>query len=224
MGRNGSGKTSLLKLLTGLLKPQHGSVRVLGRDVTRMDVEDVAAFVGYVPQNPHQLLFHDTLREELEFTLKGRTTDSIKHQVSSINATLAQFGLTHLAETYPRDLSGGEAQRAALAAIIVGDPQVLLLDEPTRGLDYAAKAALGQQLRQLASQGRTVIMATHDVELVAAYADRVLLLGDGEVVVEGPVRDVLGDSLIFSSQIAKLFPGSGWLTVDDVLRHVEAAR
>ena len=238
MGRNGSGKTTLLKLLTGLLKPQHGSVRVLGRDVTRMEVEDVAAFVGYVPQNPHRLLFHDTLREELEFTLKGRrTTDdgrrkvanigddsAIANRKSPIETTLAQFGLAHLADTYPRDLSGGEAQRAALAAITIGDPQVLLLDEPTRGLDYAAKASLGRQLQQLAAQGRTIIMSTHDVELVAAYADRVLLLGDGEVVVEGPVREVLGDSLIFSSQIAKLFPGTGWLTVEDVLRHVEAIR
>ncbi len=230
MGRNGSGKTTLLKLLTGLLKPQHGSVRVLGCDVTRMAVEDVAAFVGYVPQNPHRLLFHDTLREELEFTLRGRRTKGQGRKTvdlpdqSSIESTLAQFGLTHLADTYPRDLSGGEAQRAALAAITVGDPEVLLLDEPTRGLDYAAKGSLGGQLRQLASQGRTVIMATHDVELVAAYADRVLLLGDGEVVVEGPVREILGDSLIFSSQIAKLFPGSGWLTVEDVLRHAEAAQ
>jgi energy-coupling factor transporter ATP-binding protein EcfA2 len=231
MGRNGSGKTTLLKLLTGLLKPQHGSVRVLGRDVTRMDVEEVAAFVGYVPQNPHRLLFHDTLREELEFTLTGRrTTDGQRKklmtapdQPSIVHDTLARFGIAHLADAYPRDLSGGEAQRAALAAIAVGDPAVLLLDEPTRGLDYAAKAALGRQLRQLAAQGRTIIMATHDVELVAAHADRVLLLGDGEVVVDGPVREVLSDSLIFSSQTAKLFPGSGWLTVEDALRHAGGA-
>ncbi|HNP71068.1 MAG TPA: AAA family ATPase, partial [Kouleothrix sp.] len=106
---------------------------------------------------------------------------------------------------------------AALAAILVAGPPVLLLDEPTRGLDYAAKAGLGRLLRRLAAEQHTIILATHDVELVAAYADRVALLGDGELVVEGPVREILNDSLIFSSQIAKLYPGTGWLTVDDVV-------
>jgi energy-coupling factor transport system ATP-binding protein len=246
MGRNGSGKTTLLKLIVGLLKPQRGSVTVLGHDVTRMDVEDVAAFVGYVPQDPRALLFHDTLWQELAFTLDHRPASDARHQTGdesegtrgdrqeigdgsfqrrssivdrrsfAIEATLDQLGLAHLAQAYPRDLSGGEAQRAALAAILVGNPQVLLLDEPTRGLDYRAKAALGQLLRTLAAEQRTILLATHDVELVAAYADRVALLGDGELVVEGPVREVLSDSLIFSSQVAKLFPGTGWLTVEDV--------
>ncbi len=213
MGRNGSGKTTLLKLLAGLLRPQQGTARVLGRDVTRLEVADVAAFVGYVPQNPRALLFQDTLREELEFTLAARGASGGR---ALVDTTLHAFGLAHLAGAYPRALSGGEAQRAALATIMVADPPVLLLDEPTRGLDGPAKTALGQQLRALAAQGRTLLLSTHDVELVAAFADRVALLGDGELVVEGPVREVLSDSLIFSSQIAKLFPGSGWLTVEDV--------
>ncbi|HEU4327532.1 MAG TPA: ATP-binding cassette domain-containing protein [Roseiflexaceae bacterium] len=215
MGRNGSGKTTLLKLLAGLLRPQQGTIRVLGRDVTRLDVADVAAFVGYVPQNPRALLFQDTLREELEFTLAAR--GAAGNRAGAVDTTLRAFGLAHLAGAYPRALSGGEAQRAALATIMVADPPVLLLDEPTRGLDGPAKSALGRQLRALAAQGRTLLLSTHDVELVAAFADRVALLGDGELVVEGPVREVLSDSLIFSSQIAKLFPGSGWLTVEDVL-------
>jgi energy-coupling factor transport system ATP-binding protein len=237
MGRNGSGKTTLLKLIVGLLRPQRGTIAVLGRDVTRMDVEDVAALVGYVPQDPHALLFHDTVREELEFTLQNREprtknqrnppTDGSRLTMpvpilgssaeEQVVGTLSVLGLSHLAAAYPRDLSGGEAQRAALAAILVADPPVLLLDEPTRGLDYAAKAVLGRLLRRLAADGRTIIMSTHDVELVAAYADHVALMGDGELVVEGGVRAVLGDSLIFSSQIAKLYRGSGWLTVDDVV-------
>ena len=233
MGRNGSGKTTLLKLIVGLLKPSRGTLSVLGRDVARMAVEDVAAFVGYVPQDPRALLFHDTVREELEFTLRGRKTKDQRRKAndrednrasslaldpsSAIEATLKDLGLSHLAGAYPRDLSGGEAQRAALAAVLVADPQVLLLDEPTRGLDYLAKAALGRQLRDLAAAGRTIIMSTHDVELVAAHADRVALMGDGELVVDGPVREILADSLIFSSQVAKLFPGTGWLTVADVV-------
>jgi energy-coupling factor transport system ATP-binding protein len=235
MGRNGSGKTTLLKLLVGLLKAQHGKVTALGQDVARRDVEDMAAFVGYVPQDPRSLLFHDTVREELEFTLRGRGEKGSRRGVDKatqqspfrpfapsparpIDATLGMLGIAHLAGAYPRDLSGGEAQRAAMAAIMVAGPPALLLDEPTRGLDYAAKAGLGRLLRRLAAEGRTIVMSTHDVELVAAYADRVALLSDGELVVEGPVREVLSDSLIFSSQVAKLFPGTGWLTVEDTLR------
>ncbi len=239
MGRNGSGKTTLLKLIVGLLKPQRGAVSVLGHDITRMAVEDVAAFVGYVPQDPRALLFHDTLREELAFTLENRrTTNDVRARyimppqivppqivppqivpsgTTVIEKTLELVGLAHLAQAYPRDLSGGEAQRAALAAILVGGPPVLLLDEPTRGLDYRAKVVLGHLLRDLAAGGSTIIMSTHDVELAASCADRVALLGDGELVVEGPVREVLSDSLIFSSQVAKLFPGTGWLTVADVV-------
>jgi energy-coupling factor transport system ATP-binding protein len=228
MGRNGSGKTTLLKLLVGLLKPTRGAVSVLGRDMTRIAVEDAAALVGYVPQDPSALLFHDTVREELEFTLKNKRLESrdrsldrnrspISTLPSPISTTLDLLGLAHLAEAYPRDLSGGEAQRAALAAILVAEPPVLLLDEPTRGLDYAAKSELGQLLRRLAADGRTVVLSTHDVELVAAYADRVALLGEGELITEGLVRDVLSDSLMFSSQVAKLYPGTSWLTVKDVV-------
>jgi energy-coupling factor transport system ATP-binding protein len=188
-----------------------------------------------VPQDPRALLFHDTLREELAFTLKSkqpRIEDrglKIEQSPSSIfnprsashdhiQVTLTQLGLAHLAMAYPRDLSGGEAQRAALAAILVAGPPVLLLDEPTRGLDYAAKEQLGALLRELARAGHTILMSTHDVELVAAYADRVALLGDGELVVEGPTHELMADSLIFSPQIAKLYPGSGWLTVEEALR------
>lgn len=217
MGRNGSGKTTLLKLIAGLVRQQQGSVQVLGHIISRQDTETTARFVGYVPQNPRSLLYHDTVREELAFTLRahGITNGTASQNIAS---TLERLGIAHLAEAYPRDLSGGEAQRAALAAITVADQPVLLLDEPTRGLDYSAKTRLGMLIRDLAARGRALIIATHDVELAAAFADRVALLGDGELVVEGPSRDVLSDSLLFSPQIAKLFPRSGWLTAEDVLR------
>lgn len=237
MGRNGSGKTTLLKALMGLIRPQRGRIEVLGHDIARVPVEELANVVGYVPQDPRSILFHDTLWEELAFTLQGKGASTTQHPskeartasffshrpllaqpAQQITTTLEQLRIGHLAQSYPRLLSGGEAQRAALAAILVAEPEILLLDEPTRGLDYAAKADLVALLRQQCAQGRTIVMATHDVELVAACADRVALLGDGELVVEGPTATVLGDSLIFSSQIAKLFPGSGWLTVEQALK------
>jgi energy-coupling factor transporter ATP-binding protein EcfA2 len=213
MGRNGSGKSTLLKALIGLARPQEGRVEVAGRDIAGAPVEELARSVGYVPQDPRSILYHDTLREELAFTLRGRGT----RDEGAVERTLASLGLARLAEAYPRALSGGEAQRAALAAILVGAPRLLLLDEPTRGLDYQAKGALAGLLRELCAQGVAVVMATHDVELAAACADRIALLGDGELVVDGTAHTVLGESLLLSPQIAKLFPGSGWLTLGDAL-------
>jgi energy-coupling factor transport system ATP-binding protein len=114
-------------------------------------------------------------------------------------------------------LSVGERQRVALASILVAGPQILLLDEPTRGLDYQQKEALTAFLLREKASGRTIIMATHDVELVAQCADRVILLGEGQVVVDGPVRQVMSESLVFASQINKLFRDPALLTVQDVL-------
>ncbi|MFV9507374.1 MAG: ABC transporter ATP-binding protein [Oscillochloridaceae bacterium umkhey_bin13] len=225
MGRNGSGKSTLLKSVIGLARPNEGRIELHGREITRVAVESLAQQIGYVPQDPRSILFHDTLHEELAFTLRGRDEAPVGAAATErIAATLAELGLAQLAERYPRGLSGGEAQRAAMAAIMVAQQPVLLLDEPTRGLDYQAKASLAVLLRQLCASGRTIIMATHDVELAAACADRVALLGDGELVVEGPAAEVLGESLLLSSQIAKLFPGRGWLTLDDALQGLTTVR
>ncbi|NJN19345.1 MAG: ABC transporter ATP-binding protein [Oscillochloris sp.] len=218
MGRNGSGKSTLLKALINLVRPAAGHVELHGTSIAGIPTERLAPRIGYVPQDPRSMLFQETLAAELAFTLHARG----RSDPAAIAETLQSLGLADLAQRSPRDLSGGEAQRAAMAAVLVGDPEVLLLDEPTRGLDYAAKTALARLLRERAERGQTVIMATHDVELAAAVADRVALIGDGELVVEGPAADVLGDSLILSSQIAKLFPASGWLTVEQALAGLQA--
>jgi len=213
MGRNGSGKTTLLKQIVGLLHPKRGSVRVCGLDTSDADVHRMASHVGYVPQNPGTLLFADTVREELEFTLGSHSLpkDGYGDVVESL-----ELG-PHI-ERYPRDLSVGERQRVALAAILVANPEVILLDEPTRGLDYMQKAALARFLQDQKGSGCSVVMATHDVELAAVCADRVVILGDGEVVVDGPVREVMAGSMVFSPQIGKLFGDPRFLTVEDVLR------
>jgi energy-coupling factor transport system ATP-binding protein len=134
---------------------------------------------------------------------------------------LHQLGLGGLAQAHPRDLSSGERQRAALAAILAAEPKILLLDEPTRGLDYQNKAQLTRILDDLRRHRVTIIMATHDVELVAHCADRVVLMGEGQVVVDGPVREVMTESLVFASQINKLLRDNRFLTVEDVLRELE---
>ena len=218
MGRNGSGKTTLLKQLVGLLRPDEGRVQIVDPqnsvplDTRQTSVEEIIRIVGYVPQNPNALLFQDTVRQELDFTRRGHGLP-----LNDDDTLLDILSLADVADHYPRDLSVGERQRVALASILVAEPQVLLLDEPTRGLDYQQKAALARFLQQEKAQGRTVIMATHDVELVAQCADRVILLGEGQVVVDGPARQVMSESLVFASQINKLFRDGALLTVEDVL-------
>ncbi|MBN1657406.1 MAG: energy-coupling factor ABC transporter ATP-binding protein [Anaerolineae bacterium] len=223
MGRNGSGKTTLLKQMVGLLKPDRGRVEVgTGNghgpiDTRRAAVEQIIRLVGYVPQNPDALLFNDTVVQELDFTRRGHDMPP-----GDYDALLAALGLLPYAAHYPRDLSVGERQRVALASILVAEPQVLLLDEPTRGLDYRQKEALAEILAREKARGRTVVMATHDVELAASCADRVIILGDGQVVVDGPARQVMSESLVFSSQVNKLFRDPAMLTVEDVLAHYGA--
>lgn len=212
MGRNGSGKTTLLKHLVGLLRPKRGQVVVDGHDTRQAQVEDLIQHVGYVPQDPSALLFADTLRQELQFTRRAHGLPP-----ADVEPWLQQLGLEGLSERYPRELSVGQKQRAALAAILVAEPSILLLDEPTRGLDPQEKQALARFLQGQAQEGHTVIMATHDVELAAECAQRVVILGEGQVVVDGPAREVMSQSLVFASQVNKLFRDPRLLTVQDVL-------
>ena len=216
MGRNGSGKSTLLKNIVGLLKPSQGQITVLKHNTKKAALTDITGQVGFVPQNPGRLLFKETLADELAFTRKAHALPAREPA-----PLLKQLGLETHAHSYPRDLSSGERQRAALAAILAAEPKILLLDEPTRGLDYANKTQLLHILRHLQAQGITIIMATHDVELAARCAERVVLMGEGEIVVDGPVRAVMTESLVFAPQINKLLRDNRFLTVEDVLGQLE---
>lgn len=209
--RNGNGKHS------GSASPAPAAaVRGLV-DTSRLSLDDIVKVVGYVPQDPGLLLFQDTIDQELAFTRKG-------HQMApsreADDRLLARLGIEHLRQRYPRDLSGGERQRAALAAMLVADPRVLLLDEPTRGLDYQQKQELNRLLQEFKSAGKSILLATHDVELVATCADRVIMLAEGQVVLDAPTRVAMSESLVFASQINKLLRDPAYLTVDDVLHAV----
>ncbi|MEZ4562437.1 MAG: ATP-binding cassette domain-containing protein [Thermomicrobiales bacterium] len=210
MGRNGSGKSTLLRVISGLHRPTSGRVFLRGQDTSRLHAADIAQTVGYLPQNPSALFFAETVADELAFTLR--------HQVGPTRdpqEVLDTLGLGHAASRHPRDLSGGERERAALAAVLVGAPQVLLLDEPTRGMDAARRRQLIALLRQLQHDGVAVVLATHDVDLVAEVANRIALLGDGQIVAEGAPREVLSGSLAFTTAVNKLY-GNALLTPQDV--------
>ena len=214
MGRNGAGKTTLLRSLVGLVRPHAGVIEVAGQNIAGQQVADICRKVGYLPQDPNTLLFAESVEQELKVTLRNHRIDAEERKIAAL---LQRLKLHDKMNAYPRDLSVGERQRVALAAISVTQPGALLLDEPTRGLDYAAKQELERMLREWRDEGMAILVVTHDVELAAAIADRVILMSQGEIIAEGPPADVLATSPLFAPQIARLFPESGWLTVEDVL-------
>lgn len=215
MGRNGSGKTTLLRSILGFQPVRTGRMVVEGVDRTGQRPTEFGGMIGYVPQQPGTLFFHERLVDELRYTAKQRGADV------DTEALLDRVGLAWAANRHPRDLSGGERQRAALAVVLAGNPRVLVLDEPTRGMDPWHRQQLIQVLTSVQAEGVAVIMATHDVELVANAADRVVLLGDGSIVADGAPSDVLVNSITFTTQLNKVFAGQ-WLTVDEIMRAIRA--
>jgi energy-coupling factor transport system ATP-binding protein len=213
MGHNGAGKSTLLKCIVGLVTPTGGDIQVNGVSVVGRGTWDICRDVAYLPQNPNALLFADTVRDELNATLANHGMLGRK----DVDALLRRLGLERYASAYPRDLSVGERERVAVGAVTVTEPMLLLLDEPTRGLDYDAKRALATLLRGWKAEGASVLLVTHDVEFVAECVDRVVLMSDGRVVADGTPAQVLGDSPVFAPQMAQVFPGAGWLTVEDVV-------
>jgi len=226
MGRNASGKTTLVKQLNGLLKPSKGRVRLEGVDTRKSTVAELSRRVGYVFQNPNDHLFADTVEDEIAFSLRNRGADETQI-ASAVEVMLDEFGLSQYRKSYPRNLSGGERQRVALASVLVGEPEVIVLDEPTRGMDYVLKKKLVNYLDDYRRRGNTVIMVSHDVETIAECAQRVVLLSEGRVVVEGSKREVLSKALLFSPQINRLAQAlSGYgvadttLTVSEMLEQI----
>ncbi|MEW5986942.1 MAG: ATP-binding cassette domain-containing protein [Chloroflexota bacterium] len=216
LGHNGAGKSTLFKCLMGLLTPTTGEAQLAGRPTAGRDVAEISQQVAYLPQNPDDLLFAETVLEELTVTLRNHHLGEIDVPVRPAEL-LRELGLAEAAGRYPRDLSVGQRQRVALGAVMVTGPKLLLLDEPTRGLDWLAKEELLTLCRRWRAAGTGVLLATHDVELAARLADRVLILTEGEVAAAGPTATVLGNSSHFATDVARLFPGRGWLTAEDVL-------
>ncbi len=181
MGRNGAGKSTLLRLAAGLTPPTRGRIERGGR-------------VSLLLQNPGDYLVAERVGEELP------------------SEALAAAGLASLADRHPRDLSGGQRQRLALAIVLQGEPAaVVCLDEPTRGMDRGHKDALAAHLRELAAAGSAVLVATHDAEFAALWAERTVLLGDGAPVADAPTAEVLGGGWYFATQTARILGGCALL-------------
>jgi energy-coupling factor transporter ATP-binding protein EcfA2 len=204
LGRNGAGKSTLLKVAAGVLAPQRGRVGKAGE-------------VCLLLQSPGGYFLHESARAELPEAVA--------------QAALTELGLEAVADADPRDLSGGERERLALGIVLAGrgvgggePPAVVALDEPTRGLDHGRKRALARRLRALSARGAAVIVSTHDVEFAATVAERCVLLGRGDVVADGPVRDVLSGGRYFATEVARVLGAEAGAVLAEQGAEVLAAR
>ncbi|MCW2680129.1 MAG: ATP-binding cassette protein [Frankiales bacterium] len=219
MGRNGAGKSSLLWALQGAGRRSSGTVDVGGRDPAAVGSAAARRLVGLVPQTAADLLYLETVAAELA------QADLESHRpAGTADGLLARLLPGVDRGAHPRDLSEGQRLALVLAIQLAAAPGVLLLDEPTRGLDYAAKARLTTILRSLAAEGTAVAVSTHDVEFVASTCDRVVVMAEGEVVADGPTADVVLASPTFAPQVAKVLSPRPWLTVADVADALDLPR
>ncbi|MEZ5141537.1 MAG: ATP-binding cassette domain-containing protein [Acidimicrobiales bacterium] len=211
MGRNGSGKSTLLHHLVGLRAPASGRVEVAGSEPHRLPDRRALRVAGLVPQDAGLLLVADSVDAELRAADHdaGAPPGTARARLDAIVPGLP-------GHAHPRDLSEGQRLGLALSVVLAADPPLLLLDEPTRGLDYDAKDRLVAVLRDLADEGRSIVLATHDVEVVATLADRAVVLAGGEIVADGAARDGVTHSPVFAPQVAKILAPEPWLTADEV--------
>lgn len=216
MGRNGSGKSTLMRAITGVIQTQSGVVNVADNDPTELTAEELVRLIGFVPQDPSDLLYGRSVAEECALADRdqklnpGTTRMAMERLLPGVSPT-----------THPRDLSEGQRLTLVLAIVLASDPRILILDEPTRGLDYPSKHRLIEILKERAESGGSILIATHDVELVAELANRVLVLADGELISDGNVREALTASLPFAPQMVKIFAPQKWLTVKEVIDALE---
>jgi energy-coupling factor transport system ATP-binding protein len=211
MGRNGAGKSTLLSSLVGLRSTATGAVSTSGHDPRTLKPRELVHSVGLVPQDPGDLLEATSVADEC------RAADhDAEAEPGTTRALLALLAPDVHDGTHPRDLSEGQRLLLALAVVLAARPPLLLLDEPTRGLDYPTKSRLVTVLSDLADAGHGVVLATHDVELAAEVATRVMVIADGEIVADGPTSAVLVSSPMFAPQVAKVLAPEAWLTVTDV--------
>ncbi|MFF4946686.1 ABC transporter ATP-binding protein [Streptomyces rubiginosohelvolus] len=232
MGRNGSGKSSLLWALQGSGPRTAGTVRVgrdesgvpgatKGGDPKKLSAAEARRLVGLVPQTPTDLLYLESVKQELDQADTESGTGTGGKAAAGARGPSARAILDRLAPgidgtMHPRDLSEGQKLALVLAIQLSAAPRVLLLDEPTRGLDYRAKTQLIAMVDELASEGRSVVVSTHDVEFAARAADRVVVLAEGDIVADGPTTEVIVASPVFAPQVAKILAPLPYLTVDQV--------
>jgi len=215
MGSNGAGKTTLIKHFNGLLKPIKGHVRVFGKDTRNHTVAELSRLVGIVFQNPDHQLFAETVEKEIRFALENFNfpSNEIDKRVDKI---LRYFGLERYKSASPFNLSEGEKKRLAIASVLVYEPDIVVLDEPTIGQDAIQRKRIINVLKELIKSGKTVVAVTHDVEFAVELFERAIVLSRGLLVADGSVKEVLTNQKVL--EVANLLPSQvtkcAWLLED----------
>jgi len=217
VGGNGSGKTTLLKACLGMLKLQRGKVYLMGENIRKIKEAELYKKIAYLPQNPRTYFIQDTLEKEmLEVIQQHKITDG----VAKINEMLDRFQIMHLRHRHPYDCSGGEMQKAALASMLLGDPELLFIDEPTKGLDPFSKLQLGEMLKQLHQAGLTIVMVTHDIEFAAQHASNSAMMFDGKIIVDNTPEELFKGNFFYTTTMSRATQNSSIpeaLTLEEVL-------
>ncbi|WP_315116132.1 energy-coupling factor transporter ATPase [uncultured Clostridium sp.] len=201
MGENGAGKSTLFKIICGLIDSYTGKVLIEDENIKKVSLDKRIKKIGYLSQNPNDYFGRKTVFDEVGYTLENIDEYDEKRIIN----VLELLDLTHLKDRNPRDLSGGEKQRTAIACTLITDPDILILDEPTRGMDSIAKEKLGGIIKELSSRGKSIVLITHDADFAGDYINSVMLMFNGEIVAKGVANTILYDSIYYSPQIAKVF-------------------
>lgn len=195
VGKNGAGKTTLLKHINGLLRPTIGQVKIEDENIVKKPLSEMAMTVGLAFQNPNHQLFAETVMKELEFGPKN--LDSYPNEIEEKIQEIAEhFGITHLLERNPLELSGGERRLVSIASVLTMNQSILVLDEPTFGQDYRQKKRLGNFLQSLSEKGITVIVVSHDLNFILDFAQRIIVVSQGEIIKDESTFDILSDEIL----------------------------
>ncbi|WP_026575276.1 ABC transporter ATP-binding protein [Bacillus sp. UNC438CL73TsuS30] len=219
MGGNGSGKSTFLKLIAGLIKPDSGKVFFETKPLKAWKQKEISKKIGYLPQNPKLFFLQDTVRKEMNYILEQW---GFKHD-QEVQSLLEVLEITDLLDSHPYDLSGGELQKAALACLLLRKPEVLFLDEPTKGLDPISKENLAKILTDLNLQGITILMSTHDVEFAAQHATKCGMMFQGKITAEGTPEQFFKGNFFYTTMVQRLFrylPDHHMLTIQEALKCV----
>ena len=232
IGSNGAGKSTFSKLCNGLLTPTTGDVFVLNKNTRREKVSSLAKHIGFLFQNPDRQICCNTVKEEIAFSLRnnGIPEDEIKRRVK---ATLEEFGFD--GKTEPFNLSRGQRQRLCLACLIALNPEILILDEPTTGLDYKECMMMMNRIKQLNENGTTVIMVCHDMEVVLDFAKTVVVMNRGQILEKGETRKILADTELLGkarllqpqiAQVSTMLGNdfTGIFTIDEMISRLKSLK
>lgn len=225
LGGNGAGKSTTLSLLAGIHRPYRGKIRFFGKDIRKIkDSELFDHFLGVLPQNPQTLFVRDTVQEDLEEMLPSGMP--VQQRSEKLQQVIDDTEIAHLLKMHPYDLSGGEQQRAALAKVLLLEPQILLLDEPTKGLDGFYKHKLAEIFRRLKERNITILMVSHDIEFCAAYGDTCAMFFDGSVIAACDARTFFTGNCFYTTAANRMaravFPDA--VTVKDVIERCKRSK